>query len=285
MNARLDKENVQRTAKRILGFAGLASLSLLCAGSVWSQSQPSPTESSSARSVAAEPTGSPAVTLYSGTPAAKQVAAQNLPSSSSVSKGQHEGIKVHGHWTIEVRNPDGKVVSHTEFENALNVPQAILANVLTGRTTAGTWGIVLGTSNNTADPCGDSETAPCGIAQAGSVEAPVGLANCATANGCFATLQVGFAPIAQGATPNVIQLIGQVPVNANSQIVYVETDLYTCATNGVGLSTIDPNTCFTSGPVFRSASGELTSRTNFPGSPVAVQVHQIIAVTVNISFQ
>ena len=33
--------------------------------------------------------------------------------------GRNEGIKVHGHWTIEVRNPDGKVVTHREFENAL----------------------------------------------------------------------------------------------------------------------------------------------------------------------
>jgi hypothetical protein len=33
--------------------------------------------------------------------------------------GNHEGIHVHGHWTIEVRNPDGRLVSHTEFENSL----------------------------------------------------------------------------------------------------------------------------------------------------------------------
>ncbi len=33
--------------------------------------------------------------------------------------GPSEGIKVHGHWTIEVREPDGTLVSRTEFENAL----------------------------------------------------------------------------------------------------------------------------------------------------------------------
>jgi len=26
---------------------------------------------------------------------------------------------VHGHWTIDVREPDGTLVSHNEFENAL----------------------------------------------------------------------------------------------------------------------------------------------------------------------
>src|SRR5438105_1222202 len=30
-----------------------------------------------------------------------------------------ESIQVHGHWTIDVAEPDGSAVSHTEFENAL----------------------------------------------------------------------------------------------------------------------------------------------------------------------
>src|SRR5262245_35623432 len=33
-------------------------------------------------------------------------------------KGPGLGIKVHGHWTIDVRNPDGSLASHNEFENA-----------------------------------------------------------------------------------------------------------------------------------------------------------------------
>lgn len=30
-----------------------------------------------------------------------------------------EGVKVHGRWTIDVRNPDGSLASHHEFDNAL----------------------------------------------------------------------------------------------------------------------------------------------------------------------
>ena len=42
-----------------------------------------------------------------------------------------EGIKVHGHWTIEVREPDGRLVSHREFENALvDQGQGLLAELL-----------------------------------------------------------------------------------------------------------------------------------------------------------
>lgn len=285
MNARLSEGNVLRTAKRIFGLAGLAALTLVCAGPARAQSNPAQTESTAARSAAAVPGTSPGVGPSGSTPVAQPVVAQNSPAKPRAPKGQSEGIKVHGHWTIEVRNPDGKVVSHTEFENALNLPQAILANVLTGRTTVGTWEIVLGTNNNTGGPCGSSGANLCTLAQSTSFLAPVGLANCSTDSGCFATLQVGFAPIALGATPNVVQLTGQATANANSQIGYVETDLYTCATNGVGLSTIDPNSCFTSGPKFSSASGMLTSAKIFPGSPVPVGPTQIISVTVQISFQ
>jgi hypothetical protein len=35
-------------------------------------------------------------------------------------QGQREGIKVHGHWVIDLRNPDGTLASHTEFENSLD---------------------------------------------------------------------------------------------------------------------------------------------------------------------
>jgi hypothetical protein len=43
--------------------------------------------------------------LAGGTPAAAQ--------------RQGDGITVHGHWTIDIHNPDGALASHHEFENAL----------------------------------------------------------------------------------------------------------------------------------------------------------------------
>lgn len=52
--------------------------------------------------------------------------AQNLrtvesptPSAEKSSGGPYEGIKVHGHWTITIRNEDGSVASHHEFNNSL----------------------------------------------------------------------------------------------------------------------------------------------------------------------
>src|SRR6267378_4379919 len=51
--------------------------------------------------------------------ATAQAPAKTTASPASESKGgQKEGITVHGHWTIDVRNPDGTLVTHREFENA-----------------------------------------------------------------------------------------------------------------------------------------------------------------------
>jgi hypothetical protein len=47
--------------------------------------------------------------------ASESAVAEEKPSSDA----SHQGIKVHGHWTIEVRNPDGTLVTHREFENSL----------------------------------------------------------------------------------------------------------------------------------------------------------------------
>jgi len=56
-----------------------------------------------------------------------------------------DGIKVHGHWTIDVKNPDGSVASHHEFENALTPGGgSYLAIILTHSTQQFLgWGIVL----------------------------------------------------------------------------------------------------------------------------------------------
>jgi len=47
--------------------------------------------------------------------------------------GQKETIKVYGHWTIEVRNSDGTLVTHREFEHALNGGGAFQLASLLGR--------------------------------------------------------------------------------------------------------------------------------------------------------
>ena len=54
---------------------------------------------------------------------------------------------LHGHWVIEVKNPDGKLASHTEFENSLQPSGAdALTGLVSGQYVSGGFQIVLSTS-------------------------------------------------------------------------------------------------------------------------------------------
>ena len=70
------------------------------------------------------------------------------------SNGSSEGIQVHGEWTIDIREPDGRLVSHHEFSNALGTNGSVfLARVLSGDLAPGPWGISLGNSDAAKGPC------------------------------------------------------------------------------------------------------------------------------------
>lgn len=126
MNTRIGEGKVVRTAKRILGFAGLASLALVCAGATWAQSMPAQTGVAVPVSAAS---------------------AKKLPAAPSAPKGQTEAIKVHGHWTIEVKNPNGTVASRQEFENAIaGTGPDLLTGLISGEYTAGGFYVNLDTS-------------------------------------------------------------------------------------------------------------------------------------------
>jgi hypothetical protein len=69
--------------------------------------------------------------------------AEEMPTDN----GSHEGIKVHGHWTIDVRDPDGTLVTHREFENSLQQGGAsFLAGCLVNGCSKQNWIIRLSVS-------------------------------------------------------------------------------------------------------------------------------------------
>jgi len=85
--------------------------------------------------------------------AAKQAEIEEQPA-----KAKHHGIQIHGHWLIDVRNPDGKLVEHRDFENSLATVgtmmsgDQLLAGLLSGNLTAGDPGIGLVQGTPGADP-------------------------------------------------------------------------------------------------------------------------------------
>ena len=73
---------------------------------------------------------------------------------AALAQGPQEGIKVHGHWVIDVRNPDGTLASHAEFENALMPSGAeTLARIL-GRTADNPLGWTVGLLPSSGAPFG-----------------------------------------------------------------------------------------------------------------------------------
>jgi hypothetical protein len=72
--------------------------------------------------------------------------------------GPQDAIKVHGHWTIDVRKRGGTLVEHREFENSVTADGSLfLARLLERQSVPGEWGIELWTNASVSGPsvCAD----------------------------------------------------------------------------------------------------------------------------------
>ena len=94
------------------------------------------------------------------------------PAAAGEKGGGTEGVKVHGRWTIEVRNSDGSLVSHHEFENDLirTGGGSILSLLLARQAAPGYWTVKLFEGNpNSGGPCLSSTTpVPCTLDEPGT---------------------------------------------------------------------------------------------------------------------
>ena len=176
--------------------------------------------------------------------------------------GYREGIQVHGHWTIEVRDPDSGLVERREFENALS-PNAdtVLARILAGISTVGHWQLVIDSSVSGNGPCGQA----CLILESSAPGAGSNL---------FKTLTVT-APFV--GTTNVGKLVfsGSATATNNGQVNVVRT------VNAYCEPTLAPSTNCAG-----ATSGAFNNAITFASiSPaVSVSVGQQILVTVVIGF-
>lgn len=186
-----------------------------------------------------------------------------------VAQGRSDGIKVHGHWTIDVRNPDGTLVSHHDFENALVTGMGrgndALANVLSGQKVGGTWMVNLFDHQPEASPCftiGPSGPSPwvCSILEVNE-----------TTSDTY-DLPTFFRNLTRQAANTTVELYGTVTAARNGGIAIVQTAVALCgptvAPAGCNLSTGD--------------SYAMTQRT-LPQA-ISVTTGQIVQVKVVISF-
>jgi hypothetical protein len=169
-------------------------------------------------------------------------AAAKISSTSQPSpKGQPEGIKVHGHWIIEVKNPDGKVTARREFENHIVLyGQGILEGMLSGDIAPGGWSIFLaGSASNSGPQCSESAFASCSIAglalEQGATYGSFNVSTCTASQGCSLNLVRSFVPPTApppATGPNgYFQLSGSVPMveSGVANISLVATYLMSCS--------------------------------------------------------
>jgi hypothetical protein len=250
------------------GIGVITAVAALALALVFSQGGSGPAASSPGPAASAvtvaQPSGEAATSggvLAEALPPGGPVSQSGLEAAASAAPeragGPSEGIKVHGHWTIEVKNPDGTLASRTEFENALvPIGRVTLMMVLTRNKTVGLWLVQLaGPQPCVAGPCITVEGAYSGGLSAG----------------WFKNLTVGFGP---GGT---IVLSGTVIAGQTSTITNVSAWLNSCAdTEAPGALTA---ACTGQGFL---ATSQFAS-TNL-ASPISVSAGQQILVTVNISF-
>jgi hypothetical protein len=192
---------------------------------------------------------------------------QARATSVDESPGAHkEGIKVHGHWTIDVRNPDGTLVTHREFENALELTGArATARMFARQLSPGVWEIEVANFPLAAGgPCViDSVPRPCWIAEATSP-----FPNSPT---YFKTLTLTVTPMGE-QNADALVLSGTATASNASQINFVRTIMRICA------PTTPTATCLGDGVnEYNMTRADLAT-------PINVVATQIIQVTVVISF-
>lgn len=202
-------------------------------------------------------------------------------SAQKGSAGLNQGIKMHGHWIIDIKNADGTLAHHHEFENSIQYDgQNYLIGLMSGYGAAGNWeiyfssvGAVAGTS-----PCNSAQYPYCAIV-ASTVSQPGafvcnGLYTCAT--GLTITPTFGVGP--------TLTLAGSIAATQAGSIGFVGTGMAACGGAAgpsgypTAISTVTPAACYTS---TTSSFGGTATSTNI--TPIPVASGQIIQVKVILS--
>jgi hypothetical protein len=192
-------------------------------------------------------------------------------------QGPDEGIKVHGHWQIEVHNSDGSLVSRHEFENALvggaNGGAGGIAALLSGTGTVGDWVVSL-----------DGGGAPVGTFPCVVNPAAVPLVEWS----CIIYSSKAPGPDVPGAQSKNLQvsvqaatvvLTGSITAGKNGAVANVQSMVALCDSSVLSVN------CRIGLPISGGGSvqPQAFSSATLP-SPVNVAAGQIIQLTVTLSF-
>jgi len=229
-----------------------------------------------AKSVASEPAASSPASI--GLPGVVGMGTDHTQAAKPGKMGD-EGMKMHGHWVIDVRNPDGTLAEHRDFENSIQFGgQAYLIGLMAGYVVPSDYVIDIGTNGVLTPPCVLNGSQGCFIVRSlatspGNFLCPLSV--CST-NLTYTFNQSNFVN-------SSMVLAGSVTANQAGTIAAVATFAGGCpsTTTQTSLTTVSPATCNASTAVPLSLI-EMTATTL--ANPINVVSGQLIQVTVTISF-
>lgn len=233
-------------------------------------------------------TGAPFSDVASRPTATEEASAEPAGNASGImaSDGSiHQGMKIHGHWVINISNPDGTQVQHHEFENSLeSSAQGFMVGLLSGYMVPGDWMVVLGAQSGSG-PCNGPSYQFCGLIHNTATYPAQGYCNVYYCTGSTLNYTYNFGTGFAG--PFSIVLSGSTTSNQTGTIGSVFTLLNTCANIGYSAG-VNPSSVETSSPSSCIPQtnplpwyGPFTS-TNI--TPIAVTSGQLIQVIVTITF-
>jgi hypothetical protein len=195
----------------------------------------------------------------------------------------HVGVEMHGHWVIDVKNPDGTIAEHRDFENTITgYGQELLVGLMSGYVVPSDYGIFLqAASNSSPTPCAPvtSGFTGCGIVR--SLTTLPASALCPNFT-CFTSLTYAANLVDNTTSGSTFTLAGNFTASQAGTISSVTTMYGTCTPNigtATALSTVSPSTCSTT-----AGSGGYRTVSQATITTVNVVASQIVQVTVTISF-
>jgi hypothetical protein len=182
---------------------------------------------------------------------------------------------------IDVKNPDGTLAEHRDFENTITgYGQELLIGLLSGYVVPSDYSIFLGPANNGTVPCAVPQGYQgCGIVRSLTTLPASALCLYYT---CFTSLTYTPTLVDSSATGSALVLAGNFTATQVGTISGVTVQYGTCPANlsaVTALTTVSPSTCSTT-----PGSGGYRTVSSATIATVNVVASQIVQVTVTITF-
>jgi hypothetical protein len=195
--------------------------------------------------------------------------------SASGNGGPREGITVHGHWAIDVRQPNGTLVTHREFENALTSRGGNdIALVLSRQGLVSNWSIIL-TSDTVFDGFNFNSTPASNLNQPCLLSSPVSCVIVEQGFGnSYGTSETFDNLLLRGDLAG-LHLSGTATAARTGQIIMVAGQLAACGYSSGTAACVDPAGRQFAPHIFSVATLE---------PPIPVVLNQLIQASVTYTF-